>query len=508
MAILLSDTHIRIFLGCVVVLALLLIRLPGLRRFEALAYGLAGVVGFAAFFTFGIQFHQWNPGFVNRWELYHYQLGSKYFPELGYDGLYAASLLAQQQSAPELPVGPVRDLVTNKLVSFKQHEPKLREVRARFSEERWRSFVADHRNYIEGSYPAFWESIRQDHGYNPTPAWTFVARLFDARLGSSDVELGFLASLDFALMAVMFTIVFRTYGYQIGCLGLAIAGLGFGWRYMYIGALLRLDWLAAVVIGICMLKRERFAIAGACIGYAAVVRLFPALFLAGPAILALKCWLGGERPRWPVRLAAGFALVTCLGLIGGSMTGRGARAWTEFADDIRVHRETWFTNAVGMDTLFASGPSFMLLADPVEGRRRKEITNSLAEHRVGRIVASGAMLALFCVAVWHASLAESAALGIAPIFALTPAVSYYWIMMLIVPLRRGRWASLAVLSLAIAMYEVSLFYPSMDYHSWLYSLFAWGNALLLFGWLLPDAVRALKRGPSRRAGEQTVRPGV
>jgi hypothetical protein len=46
--------------------------------------------------------------------------------------------------------------------------------------------------------------------------------------------------------------------------------------------------------------------------------------------------------------------------------------------------------------------------------------------------------------------------------------------------------------LAIAMYAVSRFYPSMDYHSFLYSLFAWGNALLLFAWLLPDAVQALR----------------
>ncbi|MCH8083966.1 MAG: DUF2029 domain-containing protein, partial [Myxococcales bacterium] len=357
MTILLSATDIRIFLGCLVLLALLLVRLPGLRRFEVPAYGLVGVVGIAAFFNFAIQYHQWSSGFIGRWELYHYQLGSKYFPELGYSVLYSASLLAQQQSAPDLPVGPVRDLDTNRIVSPEEHAPKIREVRARFSEERWRSFVADHNNYIENTDLPFWESIRRDHGYNPTPAWTFVARLFDARLGSSNAELRFLASLDIALMAMMFTIVFRTYGYQIGCLGLAIAGLGFGWRYLYIGALLRLDWLAAVVIGICMLKRERFATAGACIGYAAMVRLFPVLFLTGPALLALKAWLGGERPRWPIRLAAGFAVAVCLGLIAGSTTGRGVDAWTEFAEDIQIHRKTWSTNLVGMDTLFVSGPS-------------------------------------------------------------------------------------------------------------------------------------------------------
>jgi len=496
----LSDTTVRIVLGCAVVLALLLVRLPGLRRFETLSFGLAGVVGFAAFFNFALQFHEWSPGFINRWEMYHYQLGSKYFPELGYDGLYSASLLAQQQSAPDLPVGPLRDLNTNKLVSFEANEPKRREVRERFGENRWQSFVADHRNYIEGSTLSFWKNVRRDHGYNPTPAWTFVARMFDARLGSSDVELAFLASLDIVLMAMMFTVVFRTYGYQVTCLGLAIAGLGFGWRYMYIGSLMRLDWLAAVVVGICSLKRDRFAIAGACFGYAAVVRVFPVLFLAGPALLALKSWLDGERPKWPIRLAAGFAATFFLGLIGGSMTGRGVDAWTEFYDDIRVHRDTWFTNSVGMETLFASGPSFLLRADPVERRTRKEITTGLDEHRIERIVASGAMLALLGLAVWRAPLAESAALGMAAVFALTPAVSYYWIMAVIVPLRRGRWAPLAILSLAMAMYALSRFHPAVGYHSWLYALFAWGNALFLFAWLLPDALRTLGTGLPSRAG--------
>jgi hypothetical protein len=73
-------------------------------------------------------------------------------------------------------------------------------------------------------------------------------------------------------------------------------------------------------------------------------------------------------------------------------------------------------------------------------------------------------------------------------------------MMVVVPFRRGRWAPIAVLSLATVMYAVARVYASMDYHSFLYSLFAWGNALLLFAWLLPDAVRAL-----RQRGEEADR---
>ena len=339
---------------------------------------------------------------------------------------------------------------------------------------------------------AFWRYVRTDHGYNPTPTWTFVARLFDARLGSSNAELAFLASLDILLMAGMFTIVFRTYGYKIGCLALAIAALGFGWRFQLLGALLRWDWIAAVVIGICMLERGRFATAGACIGYAAMVRVFPVLFLVGPALLAAKSWLAGERPRWPIRLAAGFGMAVCAGLIGGSMTGRGVDAWTEFAGHIQVYRDTWFRNNIGMDSLFVHGPSSMLRTDPVDTRSSAEITSLLYEHRVGRIVASGAMLALLALAVWRASLAESVLLSVAAIFALTPVLSYYGMMAVLVPLRRGYWAPLAVLSLATVMHVLMRVYPLETQRPWLYGLFAWATALLLVAWLLPNAVRELK----------------
>ena len=55
------------------------------------------------------------------------------------------------------------------------------ELRARFGEERWSNFVADHHNYTRDTSVELWENIRRDHGYNPTPAWTFVARLFAAK---------------------------------------------------------------------------------------------------------------------------------------------------------------------------------------------------------------------------------------------------------------------------------------------------------------------------------------
>ena len=494
MTISLSDTEVRILVCGFSLFVLLVAFVSKSRRFELAALGFVSAIGILAFFNFGLQFHQWSDGFVNRWELYHYQLGSKYFPELGYDGLYSASIQAQRESAPEMPLGWVRDLDTNTLVSFEAHQPKIEEVRERFTDARWQEFVTDHHAYIESTEQRFWDAIRQDHGYNPTPAWTFFARLFDANIGSSPAALGFLASLDIILMVAMFVIVYQTYGFAAACLGIAIAGFGFGWRYLYIGSLLRLDWLAMTVIGICMLKRERFVTAGACIGYAAAVRVFPVLFLLGPGVLALRSWYAGERPVWPWRIAAGFLAVILIGFAGGSMTGRGVHAWTEFAEDIQVHQESWGTNQVGLDTLFVSGPSFLLANQdgPTERRTRQQIANTLEEHRLGRAIASGTMILLLILAVLRAGIADSAVLGMAAIFALTPAASYYWIMSVAVPLRNVGWAPYGVLVLSTGMYAVAHFYPSVDYHPYLYALFAWGNAGILYAWLIPDAVRTIR----------------
>ena len=82
--------------------------------------------------------------------------------------------------------------------------------------------------------------------------------------------------------------------------------------------------------------------------------------------------------------------------------------------------------------------------------------------------------------------------GIAAVFALTPAASYYWIMAVIVPLRRIDWAPLAVLVLSTGMYAVARSFPSANYHPFLYALFAWGNAIILFAWLVPNAVRTMR----------------
>jgi hypothetical protein len=337
-----------------------------------------------------------------------------------------------------------------------------------------------------------WErKIRQDHGYNATPAWTFVARLFDSRLRATESTLTALGVLDLVLVGVMFAVLFRAYGCRVACLSLALFGLGYGWRYIYIGCFLRLDWLAALVVGICLLKRERFATAGVCLGYATMVRVFPLLFLLGPALLAVKSWLRGERPRWPFSFAAGFAGIVCVAFVAGSMTGRGVEAWWEFGDHISNYRETWSGDIVGLDTMFVSGPSFLLAT--TQRRTLQSVREDLARKTTARIAVKGALLGLLGFTMWRAPLAEAAVLGVFAVFLLTPAAAYYWIMLMIVPMRRGTLAALALLLLAAAIHFIYILMPGPEHSAWHFALLSWGYALILSSWLIADLALAIKR---------------
>ena len=215
-----------------------------------------------------------------------------------------------------------------------------------------------------------------------TPAWTFVARLFGAWLPVTNTTLVALGALDLILVGAMFALLFRTYGYRAACLSLAIFGLGYGWRRsIYIGSTAPPRLAGGGRDRHLSAETGRFAAAGACIGYAAMVRVFPVLLLTGPALLALKAYLRGERPRWPLRVAAGFGAVVCLAFAAGSVTGRGIEAWKEFGSHISVYRDAWSADMIGVDTLFLGGPANLLanLDGPAERRTVQGVRQDLAD---------------------------------------------------------------------------------------------------------------------------------
>ena len=196
-------------------------------------------------------------------------------------------------------------------------------------------------------------------------------------------------------------------------------------------------------------------------------------------------------------LATTALFVVCLGFALGSTTGRGVEAWKEFGAHIQVYRSTWSADLIGVDTLFLSGPSFKLGG---ERRTVPGVKADLERRRPARIAVAGALLGLLAVAMWRATLAESVVLGIVAIFALTPAPAYYWIMALLIPLRRGRAAALALLLLSAALHALHMVYPYSDEAAWRFGLLAWGYALILISWLVPDLVAVVRERREPQSG--------
>ena len=460
--------------------------------------GALAIAAVAAYYNFGL-FH--GSGYVHYWEQFHYFLGSKYFPELGYDGLYVASLAAQAEALPEYPVqAAVRDLRTNQVVPTFVVTQQKADVHRRFSAARWSAFVADNRHFLEVNDPDYIRQIRTDHGYNPSPTWTFVARLFDRALPASRTTLTLLGLLDPLLLLTAFVVLFRTYGARVGCVALVVFGLGYPWRYYWIGgAFLRQDWLAACVIAICLLKRERYAVAGCLFAYAAMVRIFPVLFLFGPALLAVRAAIRRERLGWALRLAGGVALGVAACVAAGALTGRGAAAWPEFVHNLEKHEGTWLTNNVGLENVVLYGPGTMTrrlvnwsLPDPF-AMWHAHMDRLRGERRPMVWGAAAVLLAFVGTAAWRSRRDEAAVLGPAAVFAVLLLTCYYWAMLLVLPLRRGPWTAAGVLAISAGMYALDLSNTTFEM---LYGLMSWALLILFLAWCWPDALAAIRRRAS------------
>ncbi len=476
--------------------------------------GFMAIIAVAAYTNFGA-FH--GSGMIHHWEQFHYFLGSKYFPEVGYDGIYVASLAAER----ELELGHsvqrhMRDLRTNKVVPVGSLVNHMNEVRNRFSDERWGDFREDVRAFLEHNSYNYITRIRLDHGYNPTPTWTFSARLFSRWPAGSARTLTALAWIDPALLALMFVAIFRTFGSRVGCLAVIVFGLGYPWRFDWVGgAFLRQDWLAAVGVAVCLLKRRAFGLAGILMAYAFMVRVFPGGFLVGPAVVFVRHLVDGRSTVWFRRLAIGFVVGVGLCLVAGSLVGAGPSAWSDFRWNLDKHHGTWLTNNVGLKNVLLYDRATMRRDDvdfklPEPWIRWQEKMNRLQEERrVPLLLAAASLLVVVVAASWRLEIHEAAVLGMAVAFAAVVLTCYYWVMLLFVPLGRGRWGPTAAwLGLNAGLYGLHLANRTALSFEMLYGLLSWALAIFFLAWMAPDAWKTANEGWIRTRARTSGKPTI
>ena len=358
-------------LGLKLVLSLLValaLALP-VRRFARardVILVVAAVASFAGYYNWGAYRF---PDYAHAHDLFHYVVGGKYVRELGYTRLYdcANAVDAEQGLRAQAESRHVRDLRDNEIEDGEASLAHADECKTAFTPARWSAFAHDVAWFRDHMSPSAWDRVLRDHGYNPSPVWAVLgsplANLRPASRGfvgyADSITSGALTLIDPALIVIALAAVTWGFGWRTACVAAAFFGCNPLASFLWTGgAYLRQDWFAFTIIGLCFLKKERFALGGAFLAYASWLRVFPAL-LFFPLALRLA-WTGWRERRIDRELAQVFLGATsasiALVMLSGAVTG-GQHAWIDFAHNTAKLASSPSMNLVGLRTLFSFRPS-------------------------------------------------------------------------------------------------------------------------------------------------------
>jgi hypothetical protein len=321
-------------------------------------------------------FEGFKPGyarFYHRWDQYHYYMGAKYFPEMGYDGLYKCSVAAQDELGTvvyqnEDQIGTGRNRL-DMSKEVRHPDKKIRNLggdnllipvteilehpevcKSHFSPERWEEYKGDIRFFRIASDKNYWEDMQKDHGYNPPPVWTILGSYFANFHAASTRYLQFLACLDLFFFAGMFAALWWAWGWRVFAVGAIFWGCQSSAPFLWTGgAFLRQDWLFFFVFAAALTRKRYYTLAGATMVYAALLRVFPGLAVIGWLVVAgahLVRHRTLSKPQW--RMLAGGTLAAAL-LIPLSIKVAGKDSYREFyRHTLEVHDRTPLTNHMGL----------------------------------------------------------------------------------------------------------------------------------------------------------------
>ena len=138
-----------------------------------------GLLAVLSWWNFGRFYH---PRYLHLHDIYHYYIGSKYFPELGYTRLYTCTAAAdiEDGAGSDMPTRWIRNLATNnlELASTIAIDPAICDPY--FTPARWEMFRRDVAWFRARLSPDLWNVIQLDHGYNASPAWGVLGRLLSS----------------------------------------------------------------------------------------------------------------------------------------------------------------------------------------------------------------------------------------------------------------------------------------------------------------------------------------
>lgn len=462
----------------------------------ALPWVLIGVAAVGVYLNLGAYRY---PEFVHDHDVFHYFVGAKYFPELGYDKIYQCSAVAEADAGFEQRVRlrAQRDLRSNALVPGSEVLADRDVCRHRFSPDRWRAFKRDVAYFADGRSVADWHRILRDHGFNGSPTWVALARTVAGHLPANEATIGHrnaifagrVGSLDPLLLLLALVTLNWAFGLRTAALVAIVFACNPLADFAWIGGgFLREAWLVALAIGISLLKRHRYFLGGASLALSMLLQLLPVASLMGAvlagivAALALT-WRRG-RPSLPGattwlraalnairaegamgRLLGGAALTVVLLVPLSAWSAGEAHAWSAFAANTAKHAATPSGNLVGLGTLlsFRSATNVDALfdpsvADPFERTRAARVATRRSMRPIQALIGVGACGALVFGLRRRRGLWWAGALGLCLVPLWLDTTCYYaaWLCIFALVAHDDERLGLAILGTVLALLIVRL----------------------------------------------------
>ncbi|HEY6572031.1 MAG TPA: hypothetical protein VI198_01830 [Candidatus Eisenbacteria bacterium] len=316
-----------------------------------------GILGFFGYYNWG-SYH--FPNRIHFHEFFHYFIGAKYFPELGYTHLYECANLAEAEQGfrRRAELRTIRDLKKNEIVpaAYVLADPERYKkgfIRP-FTPERWEAFKHDIAYFRDRAGIVSWEKMLLDHGYNPSPVWNMAGSIFSNLGPASDSFLyGFLGWIDPVLLLITFGLITWAFGWRVACVAALFFGTNEPALYFWTGGgFIRQDWFLWAVAGICFLKRGKPMLGGAGLAVSTLLRVFPVGFFVVIGLRLAWIFLRERRiDRTGASIVVGAAIAVAVLVPASSMVAGGPSAWTEFIKNTKKHAGSPLTNYMGLRTV-------------------------------------------------------------------------------------------------------------------------------------------------------------
>jgi hypothetical protein len=371
---------------------------------------------------------------VHSWEQFHFYLGAKYQRELGWFNLYKAAILADRETVNVLANLPTtRDLTNFEQVKVEEALRDAAAVRARFSDEAWLAFKADWATMAK-LWPINWTNVMNDHGNSNSPAWAILAAPLTKLVPLSHQGQALLGWLDMLLMLGLWLFVWQTFGHRVASVGLFMwAAPPIVFDYLS-GSFLRWDWLFAVGMAACFLKRGRYGLAGGFFGFAVATKLFPLFFGVALGLKALFTWLEQRTFNRDYWLFVRGAAIVGAAAVALSALMFGPKAWVEYYERIQVaQHEKFYAIQYSLKTVYlqhAAGTveEWAQTIFPADLKQRRNDVDA-KDYATGFMLARLLFTAMIALLVRRAKDVEAFLLGPLLVFTWLTVNMYYWNML-------------------------------------------------------------------------------